>query len=62
MCNIFNFSTAFMDSCGNALSSIADDLKEPPILLQVSNGVFKNHQGKMNDSISEKEVNGCDLE
>ncbi len=36
--------------------------KEPPILSQLSDVKFENHQVKMNDSISEKEINGCDLE
>ncbi len=29
---------------------------------QLSNVNFENHQVKTNDSISEKEINGCDLE
>ncbi len=51
-----------MDPCGKATSSITDNLKETPTLLQVSDVFFKDHQVKRNDSISEKEVNGCDLE
>ncbi len=35
-----------MDPCGKAMSSITDDLKEPPILLQVPDGLFKYHQVK----------------
>ncbi len=55
-------STAFMDPCGKATSSITDNLKESPTLLQVSDGFFKNQQVKMNNSISEIEINGCDFE
>ncbi len=44
------------------MSSITDYLKEPHILSQLSDGFFKDHKVKMNDSISEKEINGCDLE
>ncbi len=51
-----------MDLCGEAMSSMKDDLKEPSTLSQVSDGFFENRQVKMNNSISENEVNGCDLE
>ncbi len=49
-----------MDPCGKTISSITDDLKEPSCCS--IRCFFENHQGKMNDSISETEINGCDLE
>ncbi len=46
----------FMDPCGKATSSISDNLTEPHTLSQWSSVNFENHQSKMNDSISEKEI------
>ncbi len=51
-----------MDPCGKAMSSITDNLKDPPTLSRVSDGFFKDHQVKRYDLISEKEVNCFDLE
>ncbi len=51
-----------MDHCRKATSFITDNLKEPPTLSQLSYFNFEKHKVKMNDSISEKEINGCDLE
>ncbi len=49
-----------MDPCGKATYSITDDLKELPNLSQISDFNFESHQIKMNDSISQKDINGCD--
>ncbi len=42
------------------MSSIRNNLQEPT-LLQESNGFFKDHEIKGNDSISENKVYGCDF-
>ena len=60
--NLAITTTAFMDPCWKATSSISEDLKEPPTLVQSSDVIFDNNQHKMNDLISKTEVNGCDVE
>ncbi len=60
--NLAIITTAFMDPCWKANSSITEELKEPPTLSQLSDIIFDNNQHKMNDSISQTEVNGCDVE
>ncbi len=49
-----------MDPCLKATSSISEDIKEPPTLLQLSDLIFDNNQSKINNSIS-TEVNRCDV-
>ncbi len=51
-----------MDPYGKATSSITHNLKDPPPLLQLSDLLFDSNQVNMNDSISETEMNGCDVE
>ncbi len=51
-----------MDPCWKTTSSISEDLKEPPTLVQLSDVIFDNNQHKMNDLISKTEVNECDVE
>ncbi len=51
-----------MDPCWKATSSITDHLKEPPTLSQVSYFNFEKKNIDMNDSIPDKEINGCDVE
>ncbi len=40
-------TTAFIDPCGKATSSITDDLKEPLVLSQLSDINFEKYQVKM---------------
>ncbi len=51
-----------MDPCWKTTSSISEDLKELPTLLQLSDVIFDNNQCKGNDSIFKIEVDGCDIE
>ncbi len=51
-----------MDPCLKATPSISEDLNDSPALLQFSDIIFDNNQCKMNDSIFETEVNGCEIE
>ncbi len=51
-----------MDPCLKATSSISEDLKQPPTLLQLSGVINDNNQCKMKYSISNTELNGCEVE